>query len=200
MSNGNGQVNKKKMAGTNCANHPCNRYANSPLLQLSQYAYISVALSRRLKQMASLPDSGLLSASPQLAARIQNGTSLGRDCPPPTSPTCPASPFRSLSGQCNNVRHPLFGSAGEPMARFAAQVAYADGLAQPRRNARSDGELPSVRQISLELFQNAREENPSTAVAELAAYWMYFVGSDLANVAPSQCLVKGKQKTQNRTE
>ena len=83
----------------------------------------------------------------------------------------------------------IIGSAGEPMARLAP-AAYSDGLAQPRRNARNDGERPSVRQISLELFQNPREENPS-GVAEMAAYWMYFLASDLANVAPSQCLIKG---------
>lgn len=50
--------------------------------------------------------------------------------------------------------------------------------------------LPSVRQISLELFQNPSEQNPS-GVAEMAAYWMYFIGSDLANIAPNQCLIKG---------
>jgi hypothetical protein len=167
---------------------------NSPIFpfqfvqQLSQYAYVSVALSRRLRQMAALSDAEEL-ASPSLAIHIQNGTALGRDCPPPSAPACAGSPFRSLSGQCNNVRHPLFGSAGEPMGRLAPP-AYADGLSQPRRNIRGDGELPPVRQISLELFQNPREEN-SGGVGEIAAYWMYFIGSDMANLAPSQCLVKG---------
>jgi len=52
------------------------------------------------------------------------------------------------------------------------------------------GELPSVRQISLELFQNPKETNPF-GVNEIVAYWLYFVGSDLASIAPNQCLIKG---------
>jgi hypothetical protein len=92
----------------------------------------------------------------------------------------------------SSVQHPLFGSAGEPLGRLGP-AAYADGLAQPRRNARGDGDLPSVRQISLELFQGPSEEN-SAGVAEMAAYWLFFIASDLAQLAPSQCLIKGQRR------
>uniref|UniRef100_A0A914H7D6 Peroxidase n=1 Tax=Globodera rostochiensis TaxID=31243 RepID=A0A914H7D6_GLORO len=155
--------------------------------QLSQFAYVSVALSRRLKQVGAISNFASVSFA-SLNSRVQNGTSLGRDCPRPISSTCPPAAFRSLSGQCNNVRHPLFGTAGEPMGRLG-RAAYADGIGQARMNARKDGELPLVRQLSLELFENpAGDRHPM--VAEMSAFWLYFIGSDMANLASNQLVPK----------
>nr|CAD2166723.1 unnamed protein product [Meloidogyne enterolobii] len=179
----------------------------------SQYAYVALALSRRLSQKmtsttmqgtaASVPSHTLLLHSPGLLARVKNSTSLGKECPTDAEAHCPTSSsqlFRSLSGQCNNVRRPFIGAAGQPLSRLFPSPTYADnGLGvQPRRQISQfvggsnagGGELPSVRQISLELFQNPKETNPF-GVNEIVAYWLYFVGSDLASIAPNQCLIKG---------
>ncbi|CAK5103457.1 unnamed protein product [Meloidogyne enterolobii] len=179
----------------------------------SQYAYVALALSRRLSQKmtsttmqgtaTSVPSHTLLLHSPGLLARVKNSTSLGKECPTDAEAHCPTSSsqlFRSLSGQCNNVRRPFIGAAGQPLSRLFPSPTYADnGLGvQPRRQISQfgggsnagGGELPSVRQISLELFQNSKETNPF-GVNEIVAYWLYFVGSDLVNIAPNQCLIKG---------
>uniref|UniRef100_A0A1I8BKI0 Peroxidase n=1 Tax=Meloidogyne hapla TaxID=6305 RepID=A0A1I8BKI0_MELHA len=182
--------------------------------QFSQYAYVALALSRRLAQKmtsttmqgtaASVPSHTLLLHSPGLLARVKNVTSLGKECPLTSDgsncPTSGSQIFRSLSGQCNNVRRPFIGSAGQPLSRLFPSPSYADnGLGiQSRRQIPQIGgvsnagnaELPSVRQISLELFQSPKEENPF-GVNEIVAYWLYFVGSDLASIAPNQCLIKG---------
>ncbi|KAL3109122.1 hypothetical protein niasHT_012684 [Heterodera trifolii] len=160
---------------------------NAQAKQLSHFAYVSVALSRRLKNAGAISEFESAFAS-TLNSRVQNGTSLGRDCPRPISATCPPSAFRSLSGQCNNVRHPLFGTAGEPMARLGRHF-YADGIGQARMNARKDGDLPSVRQLSLELFENPTGDR-HPIVAEMSAFWLYFIGSDMANLAPNQIVPK----------
>nr|CAD2182762.1 unnamed protein product [Meloidogyne enterolobii] len=179
----------------------------------SQYAYVALALSRRLSQKmtsttmqgtaTSVPSHTLLLHSPGLLARVKNSTSLGKECPTDEEAHCPTTSsqlFRSLSGQCNNVRRPFIGAAGQPLSRLFPSPTYADNRlgVQPRRqisqfgggSSAPGGELPSVRQISLELFQNPKETNPF-GVNEIVAYWLYFVGSDLASIAPNQCLIKG---------
>ncbi|KAF7634782.1 hypothetical protein Mgra_00005815 [Meloidogyne graminicola] len=177
--------------------------------QFSQYAYVALALSRRLAQKmtsttmqgtaASIPSQTLLMHSPNLLERVKNSTSFGKECPISTDAgtICPISNsqhFRSLSGQCNNVRRPFTGSTGQPFSRLFPSLTYADnGLGSlPRHqiNNINNVELPSVRQISLELFQNPKEEN-IYGVNEIVSYWLYFIGSDIASIAPNQCLIKG---------
>ncbi len=47
----------------------------------------------------------------------------------------PSARFRTLSGACNNLAHPLWGSASSPLSRFVP-AAYADGVGAPRGSYR----------------------------------------------------------------
>lgn len=61
-----------------------------------------------------------------LDSRILSSTTIGRKCARDAVESCPSTPYRSLSGHCNNVQFPLFGVALEPMQRLAHN-AYYDG-------------------------------------------------------------------------
>ncbi|KAI1718406.1 heme peroxidase domain-containing protein [Ditylenchus destructor] len=152
---------------------------------LSESAYVSIALTRRLKKMGV---SNFDFEWSNMESRVLNGTTLGKRCPRETAVICPATPYRSLSGHCNNVQAPLWGMALEPMQRMAHN-AYADGISMPRRT-KGGSDLPNVRQISLELFHNPFDEH--STVTEITAYWFYFVASDIASIAPNGMLTKGE--------
>lgn len=62
-----------------------------------------------------------------LDGRILNSTTIGRRCPRDSVEACSSTPYRSLSGHCNNVQFPLFGMANEPMQRLTHN-AYHDGF------------------------------------------------------------------------
>lgn len=55
------------------------------------------------------------------------GTALQQVCPPNPIEECRPGRFRTYSGHCNNVNHPLWGAAFEPMARYLAPD-YSDGI------------------------------------------------------------------------
>lgn len=55
-----------------------------------------------------------------------SSTIIGKTCHKPRNETCPPTVYRSLSGQCNNVRHAEWGAAFQPFSRFGP-VSYADG-------------------------------------------------------------------------
>lgn len=55
-----------------------------------------------------------------------DGTALSGICPVNSIVECAASKYRTLSGHCNNVNHPLRGAVYEPMQRFL-KPDYADG-------------------------------------------------------------------------
>jgi len=75
----------------------------------------------------------------------------------------------------------------EPMQRLAIP-AYADGI-MSQREAKSGNSLPNARKLSLELFSNPFDRHPS--VTEMTAYWFHFVATDIGEVVPNQCLIKG---------
>ena len=60
----------------------------------------------------------------------------------------PKSPYRSLSGRCNNLENPTFGKHIVPLRRiFPAQ--YDDGVSRPRIRSKSGrSPLPNVRKVS----------------------------------------------------
>uniref|UniRef100_A0A915EI03 Peroxidase n=1 Tax=Ditylenchus dipsaci TaxID=166011 RepID=A0A915EI03_9BILA len=141
--------------------HPLNEKAK----KLSEPAYVSIALTRRLKKMGVANFDFEFN---QFDSRALDNTTIGgKKCPHETISVCPPTPYRSLSGHCNNVEHPLWGMALEGFQRLTHN-AYFDGISMPRRT-KGGADLPSVRQISLELFYNPFEEHQT--VTEIAAYW-----------------------------
>ncbi|XP_046470600.1 uncharacterized protein [Neodiprion pinetum] len=69
------------------------------------------------------------------------------DCPPDDSPCDPSSPFRTLSGHCNNLRNPKLGTALTTFARLLPPI-YEDGVSKPRMNSITGIPLPNPRVIS----------------------------------------------------
>uniref|UniRef100_A0A914XL25 Uncharacterized protein n=1 Tax=Plectus sambesii TaxID=2011161 RepID=A0A914XL25_9BILA len=58
-----------------------------------------------------------------------------------------SSPYRTLTGWCNNLDHPEFGSAYNTYRRLLP-AAYEDGINEPRQRSVSGRLLPSARKVS----------------------------------------------------
>ncbi|XP_075450672.1 myeloperoxidase [Ascaphus truei] len=76
--------------------------------------------------------------------------------------TCPNSPYRTITGECNNRRFPSFGVSNSPYSRLLP-AEYEDGLALPKgwtENKKINGfALPLARAVSNEItrFPNANQ-------------------------------------------
>lgn len=69
------------------------------------------------------------------------------ECPLDTSPCDPTTPFRMLSGHCNNLRNPNLGKSLTTFARLLPPV-YEDGVSKPRMSSVTGIPLPNPRVIS----------------------------------------------------
>ncbi|XP_048515872.1 uncharacterized protein LOC105686151 [Athalia rosae] len=69
------------------------------------------------------------------------------DCPPDDSPCDSTTPFRTLSGHCNNLRNPTLGKSLTTFARLLPPV-YEDGVSKPRMTSVTGIPLPNPRVIS----------------------------------------------------
>ncbi len=119
----------------------------------------------------------------------------------------PAVPFRTITGLCNNLFHPLWGSASSRLARFVPPV-YADGMGSPRGSYRPTicdraevgeecprcftdpkAQLPNARLVS-------RMIHPSVNIADrrvthMVAQFGQFVDHDIA-LSPEMELEEGE--------
>ncbi|KAI6231399.1 Peroxidasin [Aphelenchoides besseyi] len=160
---------------------------NQAAKALSVPAYVSTSMTKRLL-LLGLRDVDIATG---VDDNVLSGTILGRTCQnrrERANESCPPTFYRSLDGQCNNVAHSNFGAAFQPLQRLAP-AAYADGVGQPRES-KDGAHLPNERKISLEIFSSPREAN--SQVTQMAAFWLYAIGSDLAHVAPNQLIVNGQ--------
>lgn len=69
------------------------------------------------------------------------------ECPIDDSPCDPNTPFRTLSGHCNNLRNPKLGQSLTTFARLLPPV-YEDGVSKPRISSVTGAPLPNPRVIS----------------------------------------------------
>ncbi|XP_058457785.1 myeloperoxidase-like [Malaya genurostris] len=91
--------------------------------------------------------------------------------------------YRTNNGTCNNKKFPFL--YGITMLPFRRQLTpdYADGVASPR--ATVDGkELPSARQISLEIHRPSYRNDPNFTV--MLAVWGQFLDHDITSTALNQ--------------
>ncbi|EJW71241.1 hypothetical protein WUBG_17853 [Wuchereria bancrofti] len=49
-------------------------------------------------------------------------TPINNICPVNLVTECSSTKYRTYSGHCNNVNHPLWGASSEPMQRFTEAV------------------------------------------------------------------------------
>ncbi|XP_023288072.1 uncharacterized protein LOC105701787 [Orussus abietinus] len=69
------------------------------------------------------------------------------DCPTEDGPCDPTTPYRTLSGHCNNLRNPSLGRSLTTFARLLPPV-YEDGVSKPRTTSVTGIPLPNPRVIS----------------------------------------------------
>ncbi|CAH1782724.1 unnamed protein product [Owenia fusiformis] len=106
-------------------------------------------------------------------------------------PECdPDYPYRTMDGSCNNLEHPLWGSAGVPMGRLAP-AEYADGLGSPRMS-RLRSELPNARHISTTFHEHDSSETESQIHTHLLMTWGQILDHDLS-LTP---MFKGEHNTE----
>jgi peroxidase len=91
--------------------------------------------------------------------------------------------YRTVNGTCNNKEHPEeFGVAMRPFRRVL-NPDYADGISIPRKS--HDGsELPSARQISLEVHRPSYHSDYNFTV--MLAVWGQFLDHDITSTALNQ--------------
>uniref|UniRef100_A0A5S6QII5 Uncharacterized protein n=1 Tax=Trichuris muris TaxID=70415 RepID=A0A5S6QII5_TRIMR len=92
---------------------------------------------------------------------------------------CAAGGFRTFSGYCNNVAHPMWGTVFQAFSRIAP-ASYLDGISIPRKAA--DGfDLPSSLLVSETVFtDSAGGKHPAASL--LLAQWAQFVYDDLVKI------------------
>ena len=146
----------------------------------SEAAYVSNIMSLRLKKLGLREADITLGLDP----KVLMNTELGTVCPRAANEPCDVKQYRSITGGCNNVKKPLWGAAFEPFNRLGGS-AYSDGIMGPRES-KLQKELPNVRILSNELFSHPSSENK--IVSELVSFWLYFIGSDIAQSVPAQVL------------
>ena len=102
----------------------------------------------------------------------------------PDKPCDPAMRFRTLQGNCNNLKTPVWGSVLQPFRRILPP-SYDDQFSSPRiRNV--DGEpLPPARSISLS-FQNVTTMAYENRLSMLFLSWGQFLDHDLTATATNK--------------
>uniref|UniRef100_A0A182QP98 Uncharacterized protein n=1 Tax=Anopheles farauti TaxID=69004 RepID=A0A182QP98_9DIPT len=91
--------------------------------------------------------------------------------------------YRTANGTCNNKEHPV--EYGVAMIPFRRQLNpdYGDGISSPRSSV--DGsELPSARQVSLDVHRPSYHSDPNFTV--MLAVWGQFLDHDITSTALNQ--------------
>uniref|UniRef100_A0A0K8SGF7 Peroxidasin n=3 Tax=Lygus hesperus TaxID=30085 RepID=A0A0K8SGF7_LYGHE len=114
----------------------------------------------------------------RLAGLEVTGEPLEKICPSREQASwCQPRKYRSLSGHCNNVQFPWWGSAGIAYARYLPS-AYADGISLPRGTAVYPEGLPSARDVSLKV--HTQLDKLHSHLVATAAVWAQIVSHDLS--------------------
>ncbi|KAK2581110.1 hypothetical protein KPH14_007930 [Odynerus spinipes] len=69
------------------------------------------------------------------------------ECPTDSSPCDPTTPYRTLTGHCNNLRNPNLGQSLTTFARLLPPI-YEDGVSKPRTRSVTGAPLPNPRVVS----------------------------------------------------
>ena len=103
------------------------------------------ALNALLQMLGQRQDTNQLV---RVRGRRQADPHLVPGCTPEPDPRCdPGQRYRTASGECNNLKHPLWGRSLTKQSRLLANT-YHDGVFTPRRQGVSGEQLPSPRLVS----------------------------------------------------
>ena len=118
-------------------------------------------------------------------------TMLSEMCPDVEASFCFPQKYRNPNGECNNVKHPMWGVTGAAYLRLQ-EPQYEDGVRTPRNMARSGRtKLPDALTVSSKLIWT--RNNPHEHLTSLAAIWGQFVSHDISYTLP----LSGYEKVMN---
>jgi len=107
-------------------------------------------------------------------------TLIGNYCPANLQKkSCELTRYRDISGTCNNLENPLWGSSSMAFSRFLP-YAYSDGVSAPRA-ASSGRELPSARSVSAGVHRDEKVHEHSISLLLVA--WGQLVDHDITLTA-----------------
>ncbi|XP_074603840.1 uncharacterized protein LOC141857262 [Brevipalpus obovatus] len=97
-------------------------------------------------------------------------------CSEELNPCDHTSPFRTLTGWCNNLKNPELGNSFKLHDRLLAP-SYEDGVSVPRRKTKSGKNLPSPRIISTTMHYDI--PSPHSRYALVTMQWGQFLDHDI---------------------
>ncbi|CAK9833301.1 pxdn [Anthophora retusa] len=118
----------------------------------------------------------------QTKARFQNEpASNDAPCRIKADKPCPPSKYRTLSGTCNNVRHPVWGTRGAPFLKLLPP-AYSDGIASPRQSI-GNHVLPTPTKVVSTLINHLRPLPEShEGLTSFTGVWSELILKDIASI------------------
>ncbi|PRD29059.1 UNVERIFIED_CONTAM: Pxd [Trichonephila clavipes] len=140
-------------------------------------AEIIIETTRIIAHRFSLSRDTIVHALPRIDT---SKTSIKDICPTFLKPVkCELSRYRTLTGMCNNLEHPSWGSARSSMVRYLPPE-YADAIQEPRKSV--DGsELPSARIVSFMMHHDVSEHHSHINI--LLVFWGQMVDHDMTLAA-----------------
>ncbi len=121
----------------------------------------------------------------ELSSRVEtvpiHDTMLSEICPDVEAAFCFPQKYRTPNGECNNVKHPMWGVTGAAYLRLAP-ARYADGVGHPRVETSSSHPLPDALRVSSELLRTS--DVPHEHLTAAAAFWGEFVANDVSYTLP----------------
>ena len=116
---------------------------------------------------------------------------LSEMCPDVEASFCFPQKYRTPNGECNNVKHPMWGVTGAAYLRLQ-EPQYEDGVRTPRNMGVSGTtKLPDALTVSSKLIWT--KNDPHEHLTALAAVWGQFVAHDISYTLP----LSGYEKVSN---
>ncbi|RWS06651.1 Peroxidasin-like protein, partial [Dinothrombium tinctorium] len=125
--------------------------------------------------MKTLPQIDLTEFTAEQSGLFFQTTSK-KECIEETYPCDHTSPFRTITGWCNNLKHPEYGKSMRVFDRFLPPR-YEDKISIPRQRSKSGNLLPSPRLISTNIHYDI--SNPHIRYALITMQWGQFLDHDL---------------------
>lgn len=151
-------------------------------VSIAMVAELNLATAQILTKKFDLSHDEILNALPMID--MSSSKFFWKDlCPKHVRPMiCTKSRYRTITAQCNNLKHPSWGATKTPYSRYLPPD-YADGLTLPR--ASQSGEpLPSARLITSIVHRDSDE--PSNDYSMVFASWGQVLNHDVTRAAPGE--------------
>ncbi|XP_076326347.1 peroxidase-like isoform X1 [Tachypleus tridentatus] len=146
---------------------------------IASAALVLEEATRLLAQRYALSYDAIVNGLPQIDT---SKTAVKEICPTFLKPVkCELSRYRTLTGMCNNLENPSWGSARSAMLRYLPP-AYSDGISVPRR-AVDGSELPTPRAISFVMHHDVSEHDQQ--LCNILVAWGQMIDHDMTFASPT---------------